>query len=140
MKLNYRFREVSTQQIYDAFDPPLIFKIKQRAPNGTLNLAESLEENNVKDVPLAIKILQALCVSVSDGAEVQPLTTVESAESFYQMLQEIVPEMADELLCHLAYNLALDYIREKKIALTQRGEPSGLSVNGNGEKIPVLES
>ena len=140
MRLNYKVREISTKAIYDAFDPPLIFKIKHRAPNGWLDIAEALEENRIRDVPSAIKMLNALCVSVSDGEEVQSLATLESAEAFYQMLQGGNPEMAAEILCHLAYNLALDYIREKKAELKRLTGPSELSANGNNEKAAVLES
>jgi hypothetical protein len=139
MILNYKTREVSTKEIYNAFDPPLVFVVKSRAPNGWPAMAEALEKSKLKDVSLAIQILQVLCISISDSTEVHSLTTLEKVEDFCQMLKSVEPDLADEIICNLAYNLALDYLKEKKIALSVLERQQELSTNGKGEKVLALE-
>jgi len=139
MILNYKTRDVSTKDIYNAFDPPLIFKVKTRGPNGWPSLVRVFEEGDLKDITLAVQIIQALCVEVSDGYEHHPLTTPEKTEDFYQMLKVSEPELAAEILCNLAYNLALDYLEEKKIALNALDAQREPFTNGSKEKIAVSE-
>ena len=140
MKLNYKTRQVSTESIYNAFDPPLIFTVKARAANGWGDLAEQLEESGIVDISLAAQVMTALCLSVSDSEMTQMLLTVDSAKEFHAMLKGAIPDMANEIFCQLAYNLALDYINEKKIELKQLSERLELSTNGNKENVAVLES
>lgn len=139
MKLKYKLREVSTDDFYPNFDPPLIFQVRASPRRDWLDLAEALEEAELKDVSAAIQLLPSLAVSVSDGDSSTPLGTAEATEDFYKAIQGAMPDMAGEIICSLAYGLAIDCIREKKAVLQRLKEPSPAYANGSDPKEAVRE-
>ncbi len=139
LKLNYKSRTVSTKTIMDSFDPPLVFSVKTRPTIGWFDAIGQID-NDVQDVGLAFQIIDGICFNVSDGEISMPLANIGDVKDFYQLLKEQAPEMADELVCDLSYELASEFIRYRRERLDELKKTSPPSDNGSNEKTPARVS
>ena len=144
LNLNYQTRDVSTEDIYaGVFDPPLVFRVRGRAGDGWGQAGSELANSAGKDVDKAIDVIRILCVSVSDGSETIPLTTTDQVREFYGMIRSSVDDetLAAETFCQIAYNLIIDYMREKKAEPPASGRPSQpLNGKGRSKKERISET
>ncbi len=139
LKLNYKSREVSTEDIIDVFDPPLIFSVKTRATSGWFDDISGIEADT-RDIDLALRIITGICFSVSDGNISTPLVTTDDARSFYASLHDQSPEMASEIICDISYELAGEFVRYHHKRLVALKKTSNQSDIGNNGKDTVLAS
>lgn len=110
MKLNYSFkRTITTADMFDACNPPLIFEVRTRTPRGWVDLDLEFGEGNHEDVKLAKQMIAGAFLTVSDGGEVYPIQTIEQVEDLHRAIEEINPGYGNDFLCTIAWGFSRNH-------------------------------
>lgn len=141
MKLNYNpRRRITTADLYDATDPPLIFEILARPPRPWAILYNEFEQGGSIDLEAAKELISLVFLTVSDGGEVYPLNTVEAVGELQAAIEESNPSCGMEFVCNIAWSFGRHYYSFLSDHLGNSSEPLR-QLNGSGqEKSPALVS
>ena len=141
MKLNYNTkRTITTADLYDATDPPLIFEVLTRPPRPWAILYNEFEKNGSADIDAAKELISLVFLTVSDGGEVYPLGTVKAVGELQAAIEENNPGCGVEFICNIAWSFGRHYYSFLSDHLGNSPEPLPQS-NGSGqEKSPAVAS
>lgn len=126
LQIGYSNSIVTSDEMNLGFEPCLTFSIKHKPSYGWYQLIRDADSES-RDVALHGKIFAGICHSVSDGDTTHPVSSEVDALKFHQELANAIPEMADELFCEIALELAGRYLaiaREKATALKKTSPQS----------------
>lgn len=141
MKLNYNpKRTITTADLYDAADPPLIFEVLARPPRPWATLYNEFELGGSIDLEAARELISLVFLTVSDGDEVYPLNTIEAVTDLQVAIEENNPGCGVEFCCNIAWSFGRHYYSFLSDHLGNSPEPSP-QLNGSGQKkSPALAS
>ena len=141
MKLNYNpKRVITTADLYDATDPPLIFEILARPPRLWATLYNEFEKGGAQNLDWAKKLISLTFLTVSDGDGVYPLNTIEAVTDLQAAIEENNPDCGVEFCCNIAWSFGRHYYSFLSDHLGNSPEPLPQS-NGSGqEKSPAVAS
>lgn len=106
MKLKYNpTRTITTADLYNACDPPLVFKVKVR-PGRTWAKLDRDFEGAATEVETAKKLVSMVFLSVSDGENTYPLKTISQVEDLQQAIEELNPGGGDEFISAIAWGFS----------------------------------
>ena len=121
INVKYKFREVSTADLDNDFDPPLVFSLRHLANAGWQKLIEEVSLlTEANDVDLSAKIIAGIAFQVTDGSNIIPIKTEADALTIYDALKASFgesEEMAADVFCNLANLLAGDFLRSKRLEI-----------------------
>ena len=113
MKLNYKnTRTITTADLFDAADPPLIFEVRTRASSEWARLHKDFEENGADDAALARHLISLIFLTVSDGedgSEIYPIDTIETVQSLQDAIEDNNPGDGDNFVCTIAWAFGINY-------------------------------
>lgn len=110
MKLNYaNKRIVTTADLFDACDPPLIFEVRTRPPREWARVNKEFEDTGSNNPELAAKSISMTFLTVSDGENAYPISTVEQVEQMARAIDDGNPGYGDDFLCTTAQGFAINY-------------------------------
>jgi hypothetical protein len=137
MKLNYNaIRTITTADLFDACDPPLIFEVKTKPGRTWARLDRKFDETGNKDIEIAKQLIAEAFLTVSDGENTYDLRTIEQIENFGLAIDELSPDSGggDEFLCAIAWGYSVNHydflaknLASSRKLLTQ--------LNGSGQKV-----
>ena len=141
MKLNYNpKRTITTADLYDAADPPLIFEVLTRPPRLWATLYNEFEQAGSIDLETAKELISLTFLTISDGDEVYPLDTIEAVTALQAAIEESNPGCGVEFCCNIAWSFGRHYYSFLSDHLGNSPEPLR-QLNGSGqEKSPALVS
>ena len=141
MKLNYNpKRTITTADLYDAADPPLIFEVLTRPPRSWATLYNEFEKDGSIDLGAAKELISLVFLTVSDGDNVYPLNTIEAVTDLQAAIEENNPGCGVEFCCNTAWSFGRHYYSFLSDHLGNSPEPLR-QLNGSGqEKSPALVS
>jgi len=150
MKLNYNTkRTITTADLYDATDPPLIFEVLARPPRPWASLYNEFERDGSKDLDLAKQLISLTFLTVSngsddsddsDGNDFYSLNTFEDVTALQAAIEEENPGYGAEFCCNIAWSFGRHYYSFLSDHLGNSLEPLP-QLNGSGqEKSPALVS
>ena len=134
MKLNYTSkRTITTADLFDACDPPLIFEVRTRPPKGWAQIDLDFSETDHTDVELAKRMIAGVFLTVSEiqtveedkkeedenpdyrevypiqTGEVYPIQTVEQVEALQQAIESENPGYGEDFLLTIAWGFSRNY-------------------------------
>lgn len=142
MTLNYNpKRTITTADLYDAADPPLIFEVLARPPRPWAILYNKFEQDGAQNLDWARELISLAFLTVSDGGDdVYPLNTIEAVDDLRAAIEENNPGCGDEFCCNIAWSFGRHYYSFLSDHLGNSPEPLQ-QLNGSGqEKSPALVS
>ncbi len=139
MELNYsNKRTITTADLFDACDPPLVFEVRTRPPKGWGGIENKFDKTNHSDARLAKELIAGAFLTVSDSENTYEITTVKQVEALAQAIEDENPGYGDKFLCSIAWGFSSNYYNYLGNHLGNSLEPLGQSDdNGQGEKKPV---
>ncbi len=141
MKLNYNPRRtITTADLYDATDPPLIFEVLTRPPQSWATLYNAFEKGGMRDLDEAKELISLVFLTVSDGGEVYPLNTIEAVAELQAAIEEINSGCGAQFCCDIAWSFGRNYYSFLGQHLGNSPEPLPQSNGSSGEKSPALAS
>lgn len=113
MKFTYHTtRQITTADLYDATDPPLIFQVKTRLSRDWLLAWDAFGEAEAGDVSAAADLVAEAFISVTqDGEEIYPLDSKADALALRDAIEEAQPGAGDAFLRHLALAFGTNHYR-----------------------------
>lgn len=140
MKLNYSSsRTITTADMFDACDPPLIFEVRTRVPRGWASIDLDFSEDGHKNTEMAKRMIAGAFLTVSDGEGTYQIQTIEQVEELRQAIEIDNPGDGDSFLCSIAWGFSSNYYKFIGDHLGNSLRPSP-QLNGNGqEEIKVAE-
>jgi hypothetical protein len=141
MKLSYNPKKtITTADLYDATDPPLIFEVLVRPPRPWAILYNQFEQSGSNDLDMAKELISLAFLTVSDGGDKYPLNSFEAVTALQEAIEESNPGYGAEFCCNIAWAFGRNYYNFLSDHLGNSLEPL-LQSNGSGqEKNPVLVS
>jgi hypothetical protein len=140
MKLNYSSkRTITTADLFDACNPPLIFEVRTRPPKGWAIIDLEFSEGNHEDVSLAKQLIAGAFLTVSDGENVYPISTIAQVEDLQQAIENENPGYGEDFLITIAWGFSRNYYQYIGDHLGNSLRPSP-QLNGSGqekEKVKV---
>lgn len=110
MKLKYSAtRTITTADLYDATDPPLIFEVRVRAPAAWAKQHAAFEDDGSKDPVKARELIALVFLTVSDGAGAYEIDTVEKVEAMQAAIEEANPGEGETFICNTAWAFGVEY-------------------------------
>lgn len=141
MKLNYNpKRTITTADLYDATDPPLIFEVLTRPPRPWAILYGEFEKDGMRDLDAAKELISLVFVTVSDGGEVYPLNTVKAVTGLQEAIEKVNPGYGTQFCLDIAWAFGRHYYSFLGEHLGNSLEPLPQSNGSSGEKSPALAS
>lgn len=140
MKLNYTSkRTITTADLFDACDPPLIFEVRTRPPKGWAQVDLDFSESDHTDVELAKRLIAGVFLTVSDGGEhIYNLITIEQVEDLQQAIEQGNPGYGEDFLITIAWGFSSNYYNFIGNHLGNSLKPlTQLNGSGQGEREPV---
>jgi hypothetical protein len=133
MKLNYtNKRTITTADLFDACDPPLIFEVRTRPPKGWALIDLEFSKGGHEDVELAKQMIAGIFLTVSDGGEVYPLKTIKQVEALQQAIEDENPGYGEQFLITIAWGFSRNYYQYIGDHLGNSLEPLP-QLNGSGQ-------
>jgi hypothetical protein len=141
MKLNYtNKRIVTTADLFDACDPPLIFEVRTRPPREWARLNNEFEDDGCQDADLARILISMAFLTVSDGENVYPISTTEQVEDLRLAIESENLGYGNDFLCTIAWGFSTNHYTYLGNHLGNSLKPLA-QLNGSGQEIiPVSES
>lgn len=134
MKLNYNpKRTITTADLYDAADPPLIFEVLARPPRPWAILYNEFEQDGAQNLDWARELISLAFLTVSDGGEVYPLNTIEAVTDLQAAIEEGNPGCGVEFCCNIAWSFGRHYYSFLSDHLGNSPEPLR-QLNGSGQE------
>ena len=134
MKLNYQFkRKITSADLFDACQPPLVFEVRTRPSRKWAKLNNDFETGGSTDVDTAKELIAMSFLTVSDGGQAYPLTTVENVDALRKAIENENPGYGDEFLCHVAWGFQANHYTYLTEHLGNSLKPLSQS-NGTGLK------
>jgi hypothetical protein len=141
MKLNYNSkRTITTADLYDATDPPLIFDVLARPPRSWAVLYNEFEGDGARNLDQAKELISLAFLSVSDGGDIYPLNTMEDVGELETAIEENNPGCGAEFCRNIAWSFGRYYYSFLGDHLGNSLEPLPPSNGSSGEKNPALVS
>lgn len=141
MKLNYSHKRViTTADLYDATDPPLIFEVRSRPPQPWASLYNEFERDGMIDADVARQLIAMVFLTVSDGENTYPMDTPESVQALQEAIEENNPGHGNDFSCNIAWAFGRHYYSFLGDHLGNSLKPSQQSNGSAGEKTPALVS
>ncbi len=139
MKLNYSSkRTITTADLFDACNPPLIFEVRTRPPRGWAKLQLEFDDSNHEDAKLAKQLISMAFLTVSDGENTYPIETVSQVEDLAQAIENENPGYGDEFLRTIAWGFSTNHYNYLGDHLGNSLEPlPQLNGSGQEEKVKV---
>ena len=116
MKLNYNYkRTITTADLFDACDPPLVFEVKSKPGKKWAKLDREFDESGNKDVGIAKQLIAKAFLTVSDSENTYPIKTISQIESFQAAIQQAMPaddpdpETSEDFLCAIAWGFSVNH-------------------------------
>lgn len=140
-KLNYKAtRTITTADLYDACDPPLIFEVLTRPPQPWAVLYNTFEQDGMRDIETAKELIKMVFLTVSDGENIYPLNTVESINGLQGAIEEDNPNYGADFICNIAWAFGRHYYSFLSEHLGNSLEPLPPLNGSSGEKSRALVS
>ena len=112
MKLNYvGKRTITTADLFDCSDPPLVFEVRTRPPRNWATLFNDFESGGADDIEIAKKLIAMCFLTVSDGGESYKIDTEELVEAMQQAIEAENPGYGEEFICTIAWGFGRNYYR-----------------------------
>jgi hypothetical protein len=141
MTLNYNpKRTITTADLYDTADPPLIFEVQARPPRAWSILFGKFEKEGALDLETAKELISLAFLTVSDGGEIYPLNTIEAVTDLQAAIEENNPGCGIEFVCNIAWAFGRHYYSFLSDHLGNSPEPLSQLNGSSGEKTPALVS
>ena len=141
MKLKYsQKRMITTADLYDATDPPLIFEVLARPPRAWAVLYSTFEKDGAINVEMARELISLAFLTVSDGENTYQLNTAEAVNDLEAAIEENNPGCGKEFSCNIAWSFGRHYYNFLWDHLGNSLEPLPQSNGSSGEKSPVKVS
>lgn len=141
MKLSYNYKKViTTADLYDATDPPLIFEVLVRPPRDWSISYSDFEDTGADDIEAAKELFNMTFLTVSDGENTYPLDTIKDVEDLQAAIEATNPGYGAEFICNMVWAFGRKYFLYLRDHLGNSLEPLPQSNGSSGEKSPVLES
>jgi hypothetical protein len=141
LKLNYSHKRViTTADLYDATDPPLIFEVLTRPPRVWATIYNDFEKDGAKDPIIARKLISLVFLTVSDEENTYPLNTIEAVAELQAAIEESNPGYGDEFSCNIAWSFGRHYYSFLGDRLGNSQEPLPQLNGSSGEKTQALVS
>lgn len=106
MKLKYNpTRTITTADLYNACDPPLIFKVKARPGREWAKLDKDFEGTK-DEIKVAKKLVSMTFLSVSDGENTYPLKTISQVEDLQKAIEGLNPGGGEEFISAIAWGFS----------------------------------
>lgn len=141
MKLNYNTkRTITTADLYDATDPPLIFEVLARPPRPWAILYNKFEKDGAGNLDWAKELISIVMLTVSDGGDVYPLNTIGAVNDLQAAIEEDNPGCGVEFVCNIAWSFGRHYYSFLADHLGNSPKPLPQSNGSDGEKSPALVS
>jgi len=110
MKLKYKnVRTITTADLFDATDPPLIFTVRTRPDREWAKLYKQFEDDGSHDESLARQLIAAVFLTVSDGGETYDIDTVETVTALQDAIEVDNPGAGGEFVCNIAWSFGINY-------------------------------
>lgn len=134
MKLNYSSsRTITTADMFDACNPPLIFEVRTRVPRGWASIDLDFSEDGHKNVEMAKQMIAGAFLTVTDGGEIYQIQTIEQVEELQKAIEENNPGDSDNFLCSIACGFSSNYYKFIGDHLGNSLRPSP-QLNGSGQE------
>lgn len=134
MKLNYSSsRTITTADMFDACNPPLIFKVRTRVPRGWASIDLDFSEGGHKNIKMAKQMIAGAFLTVSDGEGTYQIQTIEQVEELRHAIEIDNPGDGDSFLCSIAWGFSSNYYKFIGDHLGNSLEPLS-QLNGNGQE------
>lgn len=141
MKLKYsQKRMITTADLYDATDPPLIFEVLARPPREWAVLYNTFEKDGATNVEMARKLISLAFLTVSDDENTYPLNTIEAANGLEIAIEEENPGHGEDFMCSIAWSFGRYYYIFLGDHLGNSLEPLPQLNGSSGEKSPAVAS
>lgn len=141
IKLNYSYkRTVTTADLFDACDPPLVFEVRTRPPREWAKLNNEFEADNCNDVELAKRLIAMAFLTVSDGETFYPISTPEEVEALRQAIEDDNPGYGNDFLITVAWGFSTNHYSYLGKNLGNSLKPLQPSNDSSGEKNQVKVS
>ena len=141
MKLNYnRKRTITTADLFDACDPPLVFEVRTRPPVGWAKLNNEFLMDDFNDPELAKTLIALAFLTVSDDETTYPITTVDQVNELREAIEEGNPGDGDDFLCTIAWGFSTNHFNFLEKNLGNSREPLPQLNGSSGNKAPVSVS
>lgn len=132
MKLNYNAtRTITTADLWDACNPPLIFEVKARPGIRWSELDNKFDDTNHTDVKMAQELISLAFLTVSDGENTYPISKVSQVKELQESIEELSPSHGETFILNVArsfstsqYNYLVANLGNSLKPLTQ-SKPSG---------------
>ncbi len=141
MKLKYNSRRtVTTSDLFDACDPPLIFEVRTRPPREWARLNQEFESDNCRDADLARSLIALAFLTVSDGENTYPITSPDEVDQLRQAIEETNPGYGNDFLTTIAWGFSTNHYTYLGDHLGNSLKPLSPSNDNGREKKEVLVS
>jgi hypothetical protein len=140
MKLNYSHkRTITTADLFDACDPPLMFEVRTRPPKGWAQIDLDFDTSGHENVELAKKMIAGAFLTVSDGENVYPINTVKQVEALREAIESENIGYGDEFLCTIAWGFSRNHYNYLGEHLGNSQKPLA-QLNGSGQEKVVAKA
>lgn len=110
MKLNYNAtRIITTADLFDACDPPLIFEVRSKPGKEWARLDREFDETGNDDIEIAKQLISKSFISVSDSDNAYPIKTISQVEDFRLAIEELNPGGGHEFICAIAWGFSVNH-------------------------------
>lgn len=141
MSLNYSYKKtITTADLYDTTDPPLIFEVLVRPPRNWSIQYTEFEDTGCQNVEMAKELFNMTFLTVSDGENTYPLDTVKDVEELQAAIEAANPGYGAEFICNVVWAFGRKYFLFLRDHLGNSLEPLPQSNGSGSEKSPVLAS
>ncbi|MCK5062284.1 hypothetical protein KAR28_07100 [Candidatus Parcubacteria bacterium] len=141
IKLKYSIkRTITTADLYDATDPPLVFEVLVRPPRAWAVLHNQFEDGGSSDAELAKELISLAFLTVSDEENTYPLDTIEAANELEAAIEVENPGCGKDFSCNIAWAFGRHHYSFLGDHLGNSLEPLPQSNGSSGEKSPVKAS
>ena len=134
MELNYtNKRTITTADMFDACDPPLIFEVRTRPPKGWAQIDLDFSESDHTDVELAKQLIAGAFLTVTDGGEIYPIQSVKQVEALQHAIENGNPGYGYDFLISIAWGFSINYYNYISNHLGNSLKPLA-QLNGSGQE------
>ncbi len=139
MKLNYKAtRTITTADLFDACNPPLVFEVKSRPGKEWSELDNKFDETNNTDIEIARELISLAFLTVSDNENTYPISKVSQVKELQENIEELSPGDGEFFILNIARTFSINQYNLLVANLGNSLRPLSQS-NGNGPKVAKVK-
>lgn len=139
MKLNYNAKRIiTTADLFDACNPPLVFEVKSRPGKEWSVLDDKFDDTNHTNIEIARELISLAFLTVSDDENTYPISKVSQVKELQSSIEQLIPGNGEFFILNIARAFSVNQYNMLVANLGNSLKPL-LQSNGNGPKIEKVK-